>query len=245
MANLKSSDKHHPEQMKTTRPIRLAGTALLAAVLLSGCESDDPKIQQEVTELRAKVAELEKQLATRMVSPARAEDSISRETLRRNLDNKMPALRATLTKAFPDYRIDPVSAATVSIPQDSDYLPYSTEVCFGLSQGQTVASFSIRIGADRAGNWQLPDLEDLAASVGNLASSGALSQGAPQQAGLSGRGATMNNNVRQIEWNNAASSSPIPADNGQAQPDSAPQGQSQPAGNAPFPVQDTRRINFD
>ena len=136
---------------------------LALAVLSAGCEPDDPKIRAEVAELRAKVAELEKKAAAARepaAAPAASTSGLSRENLRRNLDERMPALRAALTKAFPGYRVDPVNAATISIPQDSDYLPYSTDVSFGLSQGQSVASFSIRIGADRAGTWQLPDLED-------------------------------------------------------------------------------------
>lgn len=240
--------------MKTKLPASvLMATLALAGLLPGGCEPDDPKIRQEVAELRAKVAELEKgAAATRQantpvapVSAAPATGSISRDTLRRNLESQMPALRAALTRAFPDYRVDPVNAAAISTPQDSDYLPYSSEVSFGLSKGQTVASFSIRIGADRAGNWQLPDIEDLAASVGNLASSGAMSPSSPSS-GASGRGATMDNNVRQIQWDNSGSRAPV---SGYSQPPPPPAGNNppprQPAGDAPFPVQDSRTIRFD
>ena len=157
----------------------LAAASALA-LLPAGCEPDDPKIRQEVAELRAKVAELEKKGSgsrptASAPSTSSGGDSIPRETLRRNLDERMPSLRAALAKAFPGFRVDTVNASTVSTPQDSDYLPYSTELSFGLSKGQNIASFTVRIGADRAGNWQLPDVEDLAASVGNLASQGGAS----------------------------------------------------------------------
>lgn len=225
--------------------------ALAAAVFLAGCEADDPKIRQEVAELRAKVAELEKKNASAgrstsggaVATSAASSDTLSRETLRRNLEARMPALRAALTKAFPDYRVDPVNAATISTPQDSNHLPYSTEVSFGLSQGETVASFSIRIGADRSGNWQLPEFEDLAASVGNLASSGAVSPNEGEAS--SGRGARMDQNVRQIQWNDGPTGGQ-PAAPPDPQPASvAPAQQRQPAANAPFPVQDSRTIEFD
>ena len=219
---------------------------LALAVLSAGCEPDDPKIRAEVAELRAKVAELEKKAAAARepaAAPAASTSGLSRETLRRSLDERMPALRAALTRAFPGYRVDPVNAATISIPQDSDYLPYSTEVSFGLSQGQSVASFSIRIGADRAGTWQLPDFEDLAASVGNLASSGANSPTTTGSA-ASGRGAMMDNNVRQIEWNDGGGA-PSSASPGRQPAPEPPARPSQPSGNAPFPVQDSRTIQFD
>ena len=220
---------------------------LALAVLSAGCEPDDPKIRAEVAELRAKVAELEKKVAAARepaaAAPAVSASGLSRETLRRNLDERMPALRAALTKAFPGYRVDPVNAATISIPQDSDHLPYSTEVSFGLSQGQSVASFSIRIGADRAGTWQLPDFEDLAASVGNLASSGATSQTTAGSA-ASGRGAMMNNNVRQIEWNDGGTA-PSSSSPSRQPAQETPARAGQPSGSAPFPVQDSRTIQFD
>ena len=219
------------------------------ACLVASCEPDDPKIRTEVAELRARVAELEKQGggAKTTATPApsgSSSDNLSRDVLQRNLDRQMPALRAALTKAFPEYRVDTVNAATISMPRDSDYLPYTTELSFGLSKGQTVASFSIRIGADRSGNWQMPEFEDLAASVGNLASAG-MPQG--NSSGVSGRGAMMNNNVRQIQWNDgpgAAQQSPY----GQTQPPAMPQEpmpQRQPSGNAPFPVTETRTVEFD
>lgn len=231
----------------TCKAIRIWASALLAGVLAS-CEQDDPKIRTEVAELRARVAELEKQGAGTKSAAApdpsgSSSDNLSRDTLQRNLDRQMPALRAALTKAFPEYRVDPVSAATISTPKDSDYLPYTTELSFGLSKGQTVASFSIRIGADRSGNWQMPEFEDLAASVGNLASAG-MPQG--NSAGASGRGAMMNNNVRQIQWPDGAGAPSSPY--GQSQPAPMPQEpmpQRQPSGNAPFPVQETRTVEFD
>ncbi len=218
---------------------------LALAALLGACEPDDPKVRAEVAELRAKVAELEKKAGASRESaaaaPATSASGLSRESLRRNLDERMPALRAALTRAFPEYRVDPVNAATISIPQDSDYLPYTTEVSFGLSKGQSVASFSIRIGADRAGNWQFPDMEDLAAAVGNLASSGSTPQTTAGPA-ASGRGATMDNNVRQIEWNDGGAA---PSSQSRQPAEETPARTGQPSGNAPFPVQDSRTIQFD
>ena len=220
---------------------------LILAAFLGGCEPDDPKVRAEVAELRAKVAELEKKAGAprepAAAAPAASASALSRETLRRNLDERMPALRAALTRAFPGYRVDPVNAATISIPQDSDYLPYTTEVSFGLSKGQSVASFSIRMGADRAGNWQLPDMEDLAASVGNLASSGATSQ-TTSGSGASGRGAMMDNNVRHIEWNDGGTA-PSSSSPSQQPAQETPARTGPPEGNAPFPVQDSRTIQFD
>lgn len=225
--------------------------ALLAALWLTGgCEPDDPKVQKEVAELRARIAELERQKQATLARPDPApakpmNEGIPRETLRRNLESQMPALRAALIKAFPDYQVDPVNAATISTPQDSGYLPYSTELSFGLSKGQTVASFSIRIGADRSGNWQLPDFEDLAASVGNLASSGA-SPGTSRETGSSSRGATMSDNVRQIRWDdNGGSTTVDPRSQPPPEPREEPRPSRQPSGNAPFPVQDSRTIQFE
>ena len=226
----------------------LLPAALATALLSGGCEPDDPKIRAEVAELRAKVAELEKKSgeartsATSAAEPSSQAGGISRETLRRNLEQEMPELRAMLTKAFPDYRVDTVNAAAIVTPEDSDHLPYATVLSFGLSQGQGIASFSIPIGADRAGNWKLPDIGDLAASVGNLASSGApMTSGS----GTSGRGAMMGNNVRQIQWNDNNAGAPPPSSyNREPAPEPAPR-QSQPSGNAPFPVQDSRTIQFD
>jgi outer membrane murein-binding lipoprotein Lpp len=234
--------------VEARRQTILLPAALAAAVLLAGCEPDDPKVRAEVAELRAKVAELEKKngetrtSATSTAAPASSAGGISRETLRRNLEQEMPELRAMLTKAFPDYRVDTVNAAAIVTPEDSDYLPYTTVLSFGLSQGQGIASFSIPIGADRAGNWKLPDIEDLAASVGNLASSGAGASMA-SGSGTSGRGAMMGNNVRQIQWDQNNAGAPPPSSNNR-EPAPAPQ-QSQPSGNAPFPVQDSRTIQFD
>lgn len=235
--------------------LRIARSAALAAavaLLPSGCEPDDPKIRQEVAELRAEVAELEKKAATRGTTAAptasapAAGGGIPRETLERSLDDKMSVLRAALTRAFPGYRVETVNASRISTPQDSDYLPYSTELNFGLSKGQNIASFSIRIGADRSGNWQLPDVEDLAASVGNLASPGVMTTQSPAS-GISGRGAMMGGGTRQIQW---PEQSGAQAPSGDQQPiyqeQPAPQSPSrQPAGNSPFPVQETRTIEFD
>lgn len=222
-------------------------TVLILAALLGACEPDDPKVRAEVAELRARVAELEKKAGASRepaaAAPATSASGLSRETLRRNLDERMPALRAALTRAFPEHRVDPVNAATISTPQDSDYLPYTTEVSFGLSKGQSVASFSIRIGADRAGNWQLPDMEDLAAAVGNLASSGATPQTTAGPA-ASGRGAMMDNNVRQIEWNDGGAA-PSSSSQSRQPAQETPARTGQPSGNAPFPVQDSRTIQFD
>lgn len=229
-------------------PCLAAATTL--ALLPAGCEPDDPKIRQEVAELRAKVAELEKKGANRATASAppasSGGESIPRETLRRNLDEQMPALRAALARAFPGYRVDTVNASTVSTPQDSDYLPYSTELSFGLSQGQNIASFSLRIGADRAGNWKLPDFEDLAASVGNLASQGGMSTQSTSS-GISSRGAGMGGGTRQVQWpedtgtQGSSSFGQSPAESRQQEP----QQTRQPAGNSPFPVQETRTIEFD
>jgi hypothetical protein len=218
--------------------------AVLAACVLGACEPDDPKVRQEVADLRVKIAELEKQNAVRQSAQVAAQntlDSIPRETLSRSLEDKMPVLRTKLITAFPGYQVDTVNAATIVTPQDSDYLPYTTELSFGLAKGPAVASFSIRIGADRGGNWQLPNVEQFAASVGNLASSDAASQVGP-----SGRGATINNNVRQIEWGNTGGSLPAPSSySGQHPAEEIPQQSRQPSGNAPFPVQDTRTIQFE
>ena len=236
--------------MIISRSVPCLAAATTLALLPAGCEPDDPKIRQEVAELRAKVAELEKKGGGRATASApqasSGGDGIPRETLRRNLDEKMPALRAALARAFPGYRVDTVNASIVSTPQDSDYLPYSTEVSFGLSQGQNIASFSIRIGADRAGNWQLPDVEDLAASVGNLASQGGASTPSTSS-GISSRGAGMGGGTRQVQWpeENGAQG---PSSFGQSPAESRqqePQQTRQPAGNSPFPVQETRTIEFD
>ena len=230
------------------KKINLLATIAIAA-LSGGCEPDDPKIRAEVAELRAKVAELEKKAGAARepaAAPAASTSGLSRETLRRNLDERMPALRAALTRAFPGYRVDPVNAATISIPQDSDYLPYSTEVSFGLSLGQSVASFSIRIGADRAGIWQMPDFEDLAASVGNLASPNAMSR-ASSERGVPSQSETIETGVRLIQWPEDTGMSGTSISHDQASPtvpQHSPQG-SQPMGNLPLPINETRTIQFD
>jgi hypothetical protein len=86
-------------------------------------------------------------------------------------------------------------------------------------------------------------MEDLAAAVGNLASSGSTPQTTAGPA-ASGRGATMDNNVRQIEWNDGGAA---PASSSQSRhpAEETPARTGQPSGNAPFPVQDSRTIQFD
>lgn len=233
--------------------------ALATALLVAACEPDDPKIRQEVAELRTRAAELERDNSRMNAELAELKGKLTKQVeflgtgeLARRLDSQMPQLRATLARAFPGYTVDPVTAGAVSTPLDEDALPYTTEVSFGLSKGGRISNFNVRIAADRQGEWILPSPEALAAAVGQLPSAGAERQ--QQQTATSGRGAAMTTGVRQIEWGDTAGgAAPPPAQ--QHAPSQAPvpqraapppaQRQSAPSGNAPFPVQDSRTIQFE
>lgn len=238
--------------------------AALAALLVAACEPDDPKIRQEVAGLRARTAELERDNARMNSEIADLRSKVTKQVeflttveLARRLDSQMPQLRAALARAFPGYNVDPVTAGSVSTPLDEDALPYTSEVSFGLSKGGRITSYNIRVAADRGGTWILPAPETLAAAVGRLpASSSERAQQQPQQQQvISGRGASMTSGVRQIEWgDNAGAPSQAPAPQQYAQPEPPPQpppappaGQRRatPQGNAPFPVQDSRTIQFE
>ncbi|MEX1044691.1 MAG: hypothetical protein WEC73_01060 [Chthoniobacterales bacterium] len=219
---------------------------LLGAVL-AGCESEDPKIRQEIAELRTRLGDLDREkarLETELKearSKAARSDFLGREVLGRNLESLMPELRATLTRAFPGLTVDPVSSSTISTPLDEQGFPYNTELTFGLSggTGQRVSTYTINIKADREGKWRLPDLGAIAALQERRSGGGG--QPAPQ-AGPAPNG------PRLIDWGeqNAGAAAPAPAPPSSQPAPAAPSSRpSQPATQAPFPVQDSRTIQFD
>ncbi len=235
--------------------------ALAAALLMAACEPDDPKIRQEVAELRTRTAELERDNNRMNTELAELKNKLTKQVeflgtgeLARRLDAQMPQLRTTLARAFPGYSVDPVTTGAVSTPVDEDALPYTTEVSFGLSKGGRISTYNVRIAADRGGSWILPDPETLAAAVGKLPSGGSerVQQQTQQPATTSGRGAAMTSGVRQIDWGDTGSGAApaqqyVPAQAPVPQPPVPPpaQRQSAPSGNAPFPVQDSRTIQFE
>lgn len=224
---------------------------LLALLLpvLAGCETEDPKIRQEMAEMRLRIDELEKenshldtQLEEAREKAARV-DFLERETLRQNLERVMPELRGTLARAFPGLKVDPVSPGTISTPLDQDGFPYNTELSFGLSEGagRRVTTYTINIKADRMGNWRQPDLGAIAALQNHRPTTGdnPSRSTAPTAEG-----------PRIIDWGQPNSpAGPLPSQTPtapQPTPDAAPPARpSQPSVQAPFPVQDTRTIEFD
>lgn len=222
--------------------------ALLAA--LTGCESEDPKTRQELAALRTEIGELQRKNTRLEAELKEARDKASRsvflgrDVLSRNLEAVMPELRANLTRAFPDRKVDPVSPGTISTPLDEQGFPYNTELNFGISQknGRGFNSYTINIKADREGRWQMPDLRTIAALEDRRSADG----GQPtQQRGPAADG------PRIIDWgeqNTASAPAPAPApppQAGPAAPAAPPSRPSQPAAQAPFPVQDSRTIQFD
>jgi len=232
------------------RSIALA--TVLAPLLLTGCDGDDPKVRQEMAELRTRLTELEREKSRLEASLEEARskavqaDFLARDALRRNLDGMMPELRATLTRAFPGKMVDPVNTGTISTPLDTDGFPYNTELSFGLSEGpgQRVTTYTLNIKADRQGQWRLPDLAAFAADASTRRGGSAANRPSAPDPGASG--------PRLIDWGqenagargNAAAPPPPTAAPPAAAP-SAPSAPSAPAPNAPFPVQDTRTIQFD
>jgi hypothetical protein len=220
---------------------------LLAAV--TGCESEDPKIRQELATLRTDLGELQRKNARLEAELKEARDKASRsvflgrDVLRRNLESLMPELRATLTRAFRGLKVDPVSPGTISTPLDAEGFPYNTELSFGLSEGpgKRVFTYTINLKADREGRWQIPDLRAIAALQDHsTADSGPSPQGGPAAAG-----------PRIIDWGDQnaggarATAPATPAPQTQPPPAAAPSRPNQPAVQAPFPVQDSRTIEFD
>lgn len=249
-------------RLQTILNPRVAAAAC-AALLVAACEPDDPKIREEVAGLRARTAELERDNARMTAELADLRSKVTKQVeflttveLTRRLDSQMPQLRAALARAFPGYSVDPVTAGSVSTPLDEDALPYTSVVTFGLSKGGRITSYNIRIAADRGGTWNLPAPETLAAAAGNLPAGGSERAQQPQQPQqqqvISGRGASMTSGVRQIDWgDNAGAQQQAPAPQQYAPPQAPPQpppaGQRRaaPQGNAPFPVQDSRTIQFE
>lgn len=236
--------------------------ALIATLLLAACEPEDPKIRQELAGLRTREAELEKEVARLGAELADAKrhaapraQFLERAELKRRLDAQMSQLRAVLAKAFPDYRVDPVNAGTINTPLDEEAVIYTSELTFGLSKGGRISNHTVLIAADRGGNWQVPSPEHLAAVAGQLAASGATQERRqPQQQVSSGRGALNPGGPRVIEWpdqQQAGGTAPVApqtyAPSQTQMPAAAPTGsrQSAPGGNAPFPVQDSRTIQFE
>lgn len=232
-------------------------TALIVLPCFTGCDGDDPKVRQEMAELRTRLTELERdnsRLETALEearSKAVQTDFLARDALRRNLDGIMPELRATLTRAFPGRTVDPVSTGTISTPLDADGFPYNAELSFGLSEGpgQRVTTYTLNLKADRQGQWRLPDLTAFAADAAPRRGGSAANRPAAPAAAGSG--------PRIIDWGqeNAGARGAItttaPPNTAPAPPPaapsvpSAPSAPSAPAPGAPFPVQDTRTIQFD
>lgn len=220
---------------------------LLLAVV-TGCESEDPKIRQELAALRTDLGELERKNARLEAELKEARDKaarsvfLGRDVLNRNLESLMPEMRATLTRAFRGLKVDPVSPGTISTPLDAEGFPYNTELSFGLSEGpgKRVFTYTINLKADREGRWQIPDLRAIAALQDRgTADSGPSTHRAPAADG-----------PRIIDWGEQnAGSAPAPAAQpappAQPAPAAAPSRPSQPAVQAPFPVQDSRTIEFD
>ncbi len=242
-------------------PAFLSVVAIAAALAVAGCEPEDPKIRQEVAELRARAGELEREVGRLGAEVAEAKNKAAPETgfldhaeLKRRLDSQMSQLRAALARAFPDFRVDPVNAGTITTPRDEDALLYTTEVTFGLSKGGRISNYTVRIAADRGGNWLMPSPEVLGAVAGQLAASAPEPRQPQQQQTTSGRGALNTGAPRVIEWPDQpqgnAPAQPPRQSYAPSQPQSPappPSGQrtSTPGGNAPFPVQDSRTIQFE
>lgn len=253
VSNLKNKDLFSIAMLH--RLIRSATLAALAVFpLFTGCDGDDPKVRQEIAELRTRLTELERdnsRLETALEearSKAVQTDFLARDVLRRNLDGIMPELRATLTRAFPGRTVDPVSTGTISTPLDADGFPYNAELSFGLSEGpgQRVITYTLNLKADRQGDWRLPDLTAFAADAAPRRGGSAANRPAAPPAGGSG--------PRIIDWgqeNAGARGAPPPTAPPNAAPappaaaPSAPSAPAAPAPGAPFPVQDTRTIQFD
>lgn len=239
------------------------GAAIVASLLVAACEPEDPKIRQELAELRTREAELEKEVsrlgseltdAKRNAAPEA--QFLERAELKRRLDAQMSQLRAVLAKAFPEYRVDPVNAGTINTPLDEEAVIYTTELTFGLSKGGRISNHSLLIAADRGGNWQMPSPERLAAAAGHpAASTTSQEHKQPQQQQVtSGRGALNPGGPRVIEWPDqprSGGAGPVaPQTHVPAQPQmpAAPptaSRQGTPGGNVPFPVQDSRTIQFE
>lgn len=219
---------------------------IAASFAATGCEPEDPKLRQEVAELRTRAAELERdnarmaaELSELRAKVAQQPDFLPAEALAARLRAHLPQVRAALSRAFAGHTVDPVNAGVVTTPLDDDARPYTSEITFGLSKGQQIESYAIRISADRRGNWMVPD----AGALAEIAR-GASASPAPQSVGA-GRGAMAPGGVRQIEWGDAQASmasSPAAAPQPVSAPVSPPAGTG---GNAPFPVQDTRTIQFE
>lgn len=238
----------------------LSVAAIAAALVFAGCEPEDPKIRQEVAELRARAGELEREVGRLGAELAEAKSKAAPETgfldhaeLKRRLDSQMSQLRAALARAFPDFRVDPVNAGTITTPRDEDALLYTTEVTFGLSKGGRISNYTVRIAADRGGNWLMPSPEVLGAVAGQLAASAPEPRQSQQQV-TSGRGALNTGGPRVIEWPDQPQGSAPAQPPRQPYPPSQPQLPASPpsgtrpstsGGNAPFPVQDSRTIQFE
>lgn len=221
----------------------------LTVAVPTGCDGEDPVIRQEIATLRTQAADLEKKNARLEADLKEARDKASRinflgrEVLSRNLQDAMPELRANLARAFPNMTVDPVSPGTISTPLDEQGFPYNTELNFGLSQknGRGFNSYTINIKADREGKWFMPDLRAMAALQDNRsAETTPARQGGPTA-----------DAPRIIDWgqqNAGVGSVPAPAPApppSQPAPVDQPSRPSQPATQAPFPVQDSRTIQFD
>jgi hypothetical protein len=229
--------------------VRVFPFLLLLVAVLPGCDGEDPKIRQEVAELRTQLGDLERKNARLEAdlkearSKATLSNFLGREALGRNLQAVMPELRANLTRAFPNLTVDPVSPGTISTPLDEQGFPYNTELSFGLSQGagRGVTTYTINIKADREGKWHMPDLRALAA----LQEHRSADNGQPTRQG----GGPSADGPRVIDWgeqNTGAAPAPAPAPPPSQPAPAAPSSRpNQPEAQAPFPVQDSRTIQFD
>lgn len=243
-------------QSRTT-PVQKLIIPLAALLALAGCDAEDPKIRQEMAELRARLGELERDNArmTAELQEARSKalrvEFLTRDVLRRNLDDLMPQVRATLTRAFPGRTVDPVSAGTISTPLDPDGFPYNTELTFGLSEGpgRRVFTYTLNLKANQQGSWRLPELGAFAATLENPTAGGrSVSQQSAAPQADAGFASPSADGPRIIDWGeqNAGSGANAPAPPRPAQPAPAATARpSQPAVNAPLPVQDTRTIEFE
>jgi len=228
--------------------LRVFPLLLLWVAVLPGCDGEDPKIRQEVAELRTQIGDLERKNARLEadLKEARSKATLSsflgRDVLSRNLEAVMTDVRANLMRAFPNMTVDPVSPGTISTPLDAQGFPYSTELSFGLSPkgaGRRVTTYTINIKADREGKWQIPDLRAMAAL--NEHSTAERGPATPQAPAADG--------PRIIDWGEqnpgaapAPTHAPPPSQPAPAAPPTRP---SQPTTQAPFPVQDSRTIQFD
>lgn len=230
---------------------------LAALLAMAGCDAEDPKIRQEMAELRTRLGDQERDNArmTAELQEARSKaqqvEFLTRDVLRRNLDDLMPQVRATLTRAFPGRTVDPVSAGTISTPLDTDGFPYNTELTFGLSEGpgRRVFTYTLNLKANQQGSWRLPELGAFAATLENPAAGGrSVSQPSAAPQADAGFASPSADGPRTIDWGeqNAGSGTSASAPLPPAQPAPAATARpSQPAVNAPFPVQDTRTIEFE